>query len=170
MFNRPLLLLSSTLLLSACASSYKVPELADTANITIKHSLPMYPSSTTVNIFDNQECVASEQSGRLAKVGNDSMIKDKVLTVQVEAGEPVFLASHLWKESGSERHGYLSFHCSNLISFTPKKNTDYVLKARALKNARCEIELLEKHSKKVPAGIKKYKSKEACNKTGFLDL
>lgn len=169
MLNQSLLLIS-TLLITACAGSYKIPEQADSAEITIVHSLPVFPSSTTVNVFDNEACQQNERSGRLAKVGNDTMIKDKIVTIKVQAGEPIFLASHLWKESGSEQYGYLNFHCSNLVSFTPQKNVQYKMKAKAVKNMQCELQIVEKKSQLPPIDLTLLKTREACNKTGMFDL
>ena len=162
--------ISLVLFLSACAGSYHINELDDSAVLSIKHSLAVFPSSTTVNIFDNSACENNEGSGRLAKVGNDTMIKDKALDVKIKAGEVVYLASQLWKESGSERYGYITYQCNNLISFTAVKDGQYSFVAKALKNGDCVIELLEKSSQLPPLDMRVLQSKAACNNTGMLDF
>ena len=155
--------------LTACAGKYKIPESADTAKIQFIHAVANSESTTTIKVFDNEECAQNDNSAQLTKIGHHYTTKQRKANLPVVAGKKIFLASHLWKQVGNENQGFRNKNCSNLISFIPEKDKQYQFKAKFTNNNRCEVEIIDTESQLPPLDLNTHKALEACQKSGKFD-
>jgi hypothetical protein len=153
------------LLTTGCSTKYTPPNSSDTntASITITHLSLHQNSTTTVNIYDNEECKETSGYGRLALVGDKLFVPGKNKTVPIAADKKTFL---LITGGGNQDMGhnyYKKYHCWNLVSFNPKANGSYEVFVNNPESALlCKASILDKKTGNNVLSLENYKVKKGC--------
>ncbi|HVT34494.1 MAG TPA: hypothetical protein VHE37_02845 [Nevskiaceae bacterium] len=156
MSDRRLLLLAAALL-TGCAAGYVEPDVSPTvAYLTLEPGDMNGATRIVYSAFHDAACTPREGDGAVATVGLGA---GPAKTIRVFSGGPIYIRAlrQITVANGTLRS------CVNLISFVPQPDRQYRLMPETDADRPCELTLIDAHTEKNEASLKRLQPGLACS-------
>ncbi len=154
-------------LVTSCTSSYTQPDFGDFASFTIEHKSSKYPSSTRVNVYNNDMCISEEGYGRLSRVRQEYNLLSKAVTARLSTGKQIFVVFDGSMEGSYSLNQYTTFTCTNLVSFIPIKGMSYLGYQFVDAENNCRSYIVEGNTGEMVTSFKEHKTPDRCINTNI---